>query len=146
MAEDETPFSVGPKVPLRVAPSPIHGLGVFAKKTIRPGQVIEICPTIHIRPDETEHIDRTILREYVYPWPEGVIVVLGFGSIYNHAVDANAHHLQMPDPRFGVGVHVVAAAREIAAGEEITVNYAGVVGTRNAMWFDDATARPVSEP
>lgn len=131
------PLTVGPKVRLRVGPSPIHGLGVFAEQSIPPGHVIEICPTIHIRADEEDDVRRTILAEYVYPWPDGVIVVLGFGSIYNHAVDANADHLQIPDPTFGAGIHVVVAARPIEPGEEITVNYAGVIGRGDRMWFDD---------
>lgn len=131
------PFSVGPKVQLRVGPSPIHGLGVFAEQAIAPGHVIEICPTIFVPDEQGPDLDRTILREYVYPWSDGVIVVLGYGSIYNHAVEANAHHIQVPEPRFGVGVHVVAAARPIEAGEEITVNYTGIVGGRHPLWFDD---------
>jgi nitroreductase len=138
-ASEEVPMTVGPKVRVRVGPSPIHGLGVFAEQHIAPGHVIEICPTIYIAPEEEDDARRTILREYVYPWPpdNGVIVVLGFGSIYNHAVEANAHHLQIPEPNFGVGVQVVAAARAIEPGEEITVNYTGVIGSRKPMWFDD---------
>ena len=135
--DGERPITVGPKVRVRVGPSPIHGLGVFAEQPIAPGHVIEICPTIYVPTAQEADLRRTILAEYVYPWTDGVIVVLGFGSIYNHAVDANAHHIQMPDPTHGVGVHVVAAARPIEPGEEITVNYTGVIGARDPLWFDD---------
>jgi nitroreductase len=138
-ASKELPLSVGPKVRLRVGPSSIQGLGVFAEQHIAPGHVIEVCPTIHIAPGEEDAARDTVLREYLYPWPPdgGAIVVLGYGSIYNHAVEANAHHVQIAAPDFGVGVHVVAAARAIAPGEEITVNYAGVVGSPESMWFDE---------
>ncbi len=137
-AEGAAPsFDIGTKVALRVAPSPLHGLGVFADQAVTPGHVIEICPTIFVPDAEEEHLERTILREYAYPWPGGRVMVLGYGSIYNHSVAANSHYTAIPEPAYGVGVHVVSAARAIEPGEEITVNYTGVIGQRAELWFDD---------
>ncbi len=143
-AGDERPsFDIGTKVALRVGPSPLHGLGVFAEQAIKPGQVVEICPTIFVPDAEDEHLEQTILREYAYPWEGGRILVLGYGSLYNHSVAANSHYTPVVEPAFGVGVHVVSAARTIESGEEITVNYTGVIGDRSDLWFDDRS-RPAS--
>jgi SET domain-containing protein len=137
-SEDVRPsFDIGTKVALRVSPSPLHGLGVFAEQAIKPGQVVEICPTIFIPEAEEEHLERTILREYAYPWEGGRIMVLGYGSIYNHSAVANSDYTAFEEPAYGVGVHVVSAARPIEAGEEITVNYTGVIGNHSNLWFSD---------
>jgi SET domain-containing protein len=143
-AEEAGPtFDIGLKVALRVGPSPLHGLGVFAEQSIKPGQVVEICPTIFVPDAEVEHFERTLLREYAYPWEGGRILVLGYGSLYNHSVAANSHYTPVVEPAFGVGVQVYSAARPIEPGEEITVNYTGVIGDLAELWFDDRS-RPGS--
>jgi hypothetical protein len=128
---------IGPKVALHVGRSAVHGLGVFADQAIKPNQVIEVCPTIVIPPEHVADLDRTAMVEYVYPWEDGNIAVLGFGMIYNHAVDSNAEYLAMREPDLGVVVQLYIAIRAIEEGDEITVNYAGARGLTERFWFDD---------
>jgi hypothetical protein len=66
------------------------GLGVFANKNIKIGEVIEYC---HCLPIETPHQwlhDRGI-KNYSYWSDERGLIALGFGSIYN---SAERHHLK----------------------------------------------------
>lgn len=119
-----------------VRASPIHGKGVFAREVIKPGEVVEIIggavmtdaefeafqPTAAnynaIQIDEgrhlVEHPDRTLLRD---------------GSI-NHACDSN---LWLADEV------TLVARRDIAAGEELTVDYA--LFTTQSAWSMDGACR-----
>lgn len=128
---------IGLKVALHVGRSPVHGLGVFADQAIKPNQVIEVCPTIVLPAAEVADLDRTTMVEYVYPWEDGNIAVLGYGMIYNHAVDSNAEYFALREPDLGVVVQVYSAIRPIAEGDEITVNYAGSRGLTARFWFDE---------
>lgn len=131
-------FTVGIKVELSVRASPIQGLGVFAEQVVEAGQVVEICPTVFIPDEVVDHLDRTPLAHYVYPWEGGNIAVLGYGMVYNHAVDPNCEYLTIPDERFGVGVQVYSARRRVEPGEELTVNYTGVPGNAAPLWFQSS--------
>ena len=60
-------------------------------------------------------------------------IALGFGSIYNHAVHANADFIL----DFENNTIDIVAIRDIAAGEEITINYHGETGNDEKLWFDE---------
>jgi SET domain-containing protein len=98
------------------------GRGVFARRSFRPGEVIEVCPVIPMTPREANSCAKTILDDYYFEWGpggRGYAVALGYGSLYNHADDPNAvftnrtRQLQI----------VVRARKPIAEGEQITINY-----------------------
>lgn len=107
--------------------SRIHGIGVFAAERIRKGSVVwnlderfcvmireEDLPSIH--PTMRKHIDT-----YGYPHmtQSGVICLdSDNGRFMNHSNGAN---IVFTEPT------VARAARDIAAGEEITCNYAEFV-------------------
>ena len=111
------------------------GRGVFANQNIQKGEIIEICPIIHFTPKEKKHIEETILAHYVYPWvnTKDGSVVLGYGSIYNHAYDSNANWEQ----NYKTNCMVYKAVKLIKKGEEITVNYNGDPDDRKKIdWFE----------
>lgn len=107
------------------------GRGVFALRDIPAGMVIERAPVILI-PYEQVFGDSPGVREasariswYVFGWDgvtkrRYVALALGYGSIYNHAHAPNARY--EPEPP---DVLRFVATRDIAAGEEITINYHG---------------------
>ena len=77
---------------------------------------------------------------YVFEWGEGkVALALGFGSLYNHSYRPNARYNDV-----GPQTKAFQALRDIAPGEEITVNYNGEPARRRKVWFDvvEETARP----
>ena len=119
-----------------IRPSPHIGRsarGVFARRAFHPGDVIEIAPVILIPNTQRTLIRQTVLENYVFDWGGGsTAVALGYGSLYNHAYDPNAHYYQDIDRK----TLEFSAIRGIAEGDEITVNYNGSSESSLPMWFD----------
>ena len=75
---------------LYVAPSPLHGFGVFTDEAFASGDPIEECPVLVIPSPQRELIDRTVFSGYYYEWGQGEgALALGFGSLYNHSGTPN---------------------------------------------------------
>jgi SET domain-containing protein len=106
--------------------SPIHGIGLFAAERIPRGTVIwRLTPTIDLllTTGELEALppaSRWQIQKYTYLDPVlGRYVLCGDDArFFNHADAPNCH--DHPDARGGYTV----AARDIAAGEELTSDYA----------------------
>jgi len=118
-------------IPVRIAVSPIHGLGVFALEHIpagrevwrfTPGFDLELDPALIER--QPEHF-RVYLLHYGYVDPRlgRYILCCDDARFLNHSDDPNL----VPDytaDRHGVD----RASRDIAIGEELTVDYGIVEG------------------
>jgi len=119
---------------LYVAPS-LHGRGVFCGVDLKAGEVIEICPVLIVPENETELLDETVLYNYVFIWGDDDqkgAIVFGYGSMYNHAYEPNAEYkANYEDDTF-----TVYALKDIAAGEEIYINYNGDPSNKKLVWFD----------
>jgi SET domain-containing protein len=107
---------------IEVKPSPISGMGVFAKENIKSNEVIETCH-FTILEKSFQQIDNK-LKEYVFSWPKifwggKSAVVWGFGSIYNHSRNNNADWLTDEENN----VFKFFTVRDIKIGEEILTNY-----------------------
>ena len=86
-----------------------------------------------LRLDEIKNGDGwTGLAGFCFLWGEGTVALaLGYGSLYNHSFAPNARY----DDE-GRQVKVYSAIRDIAAGEEITINYNGEPTDRSPVGFD----------
>ncbi len=95
------------------------GRGVFARRGIAVGEIIETCPVLVVPTGEVRSGPTwTRLGEYCYEWGQGsVALALGYGSLYNHSYEPNARYEDV-----GRRAKRFVAIRDIAAGEEITVN------------------------
>ncbi len=94
------------------------GRGVFAGRPFRRREVIEVCPVIRLPTD----IAGPGLDSYVFQWGDGgneLAIALGFGSLYNHSPTPNAEFLL----RLRHAAIAFRAVREIAAGEQILIDY-----------------------
>ena len=115
------------------------GRGVFARRVIRRGEVIERVPVLVLPVEEVKNAsDWTGLARYCFHWGKGTVALaLGYGSLYNHSYDPNARYDDVAPQ-----VKEFTALRDIAPGEEITVNYNGKPRSRTAVWFEvvEATA------
>ena len=111
----------------------LGGRGVFARRQISEGTIIERVPVLLIPRRQVFDESNVPLRScriswYVYDWDseeenEYVAVALGYGSIYNHSFKSNAiYRLESPD-----AIEFI-VLRQIEADEEITVNYNGDPG------------------
>ena len=63
------------------------GRGVFARRKIRRGTVIERVPVVVMRVQEIfSNAPRTKLADYVFSWGRGkVAFACGYGALYNHS-------------------------------------------------------------
>ncbi|HKC04716.1 MAG TPA: SET domain-containing protein [Patescibacteria group bacterium] len=112
-----------------------RGLGVFALKDFKAGEIVESAPVLIFTPKDRKNLEKTPLSHYVYPWKStrGAALAFGYGSIYNHSYSPNADWKQ----NFKTQSMVYRALRPIKAGEEITVNYNGEPDEQTPIdWFD----------
>jgi SET domain-containing protein len=111
------------------------GRGVVARHALRKGELIDRNPVVVMPPEQVAAIERTLLDDYVFIWGERrdhVAMVLGAISLVSHDYSPNAvyeRHLELEELW-------LVALRDIAAGEEITINYTGSPAGRDALWFD----------
>lgn len=109
-----------------------RGRGVFARRLIPAGTIIEEVPVIVLPvTDLWKAAGLDVLQHYVFHWRDGrVAIALGYGSLYNHSYQPNARceDLGPQKKRF-------IALREIQADEEITFNYAGAPDAREDVGF-----------
>lgn len=108
-----------------VSKSPIHGWGVFAKELIKQGEIFEECPvlTLPIKKGEST----SLLIDYRFNWPQGneweeQVIAFGFGGLYNHSENANAHWISNHENK----TFLFVANRDIEPNEEIFIWYGDV--------------------
>lgn len=104
---------------VEVRPSPIEGVGIFALRHFRPGEVIlprdesrEVTEVHPLRPEMGEE------RRHCDDLAGGRVVLLGEPERYlNHCCDPSAY------VRFIDGRGHIVALRDLAAGDEVTNDY-----------------------
>ena len=115
------------------------GRGIFAGRDFAPGEVVERAPVILL--DYPMRELSLPVQRVVFNWsklcdePERYALVLGFGSIYNHADNPNLRY--SADPAHQAMVYT--AVRAIQRGEQLTVSYNQVpegAEPRKRNWFE----------
>ncbi|MBA3662200.1 MAG: SET domain-containing protein-lysine N-methyltransferase [Gammaproteobacteria bacterium] len=114
---------------LLVKKSRMHGYGVFALKTIKKGELIEECYTLVSKGGDKR------LEDFYFDAKGNYALLLGFGSIYNHAEEPNA------DYKINIKNKLtrIKAIATIRKGEEIYVSYGD-------EWFSSRGMRPKKVP
>ncbi|OXM85615.1 SET domain-containing protein [Paenibacillus rigui] len=106
--------------------------GVFATRDIAKGELIHEAPVITYPNEEHDHIEKTILADYVFNFGANhSAILLGFGSLFNHSYEPNATY----DLNFEQLTVDFYAYKDITAGEEILINYNGEVDCDDPLWF-----------
>lgn len=124
-----------PSDKIYAAASPIQGLGVFARRDIKEGEIIEECPIVLIPDEELSDLTKTKLLEYYFLWGHDfklAAIVLGYGSLYNHSYEPSAKYIKEIDESL---VRFV-AIKDIKQDAEIIVNYNGHPEDRTKLWFE----------
>ena len=119
---------------LYIAESPIAGRGVFTAAPIPAGSLVEMAPVIVVPENEVATIHQTVLHDYYFRWGpdmESAAILLGNGSLYNHAYAPNLR-IELD---FGERTVDFYARRDIEAGEELTFNYNGDPENQMPLWF-----------
>jgi hypothetical protein len=99
------------------APSPIHGMGIFAGRDFKEGERVVRIDDSHIVPEGSPDIDPGGQRLYYDDISGGQVVQLGPLQYTNHSCDFSTYTKTIDGIRYRI------ARRDIHAGEEITSHY-----------------------
>lgn len=111
------------------------GRGVFTKRGIPAGVVVECSPVIVMEQKDREYLDKTLLHDYIFEWglkQDKCCMALGLIPIYNHSYESNCEYIMDYD-KDQIEIKTV---RPVAAGEELTINYNGDWNDDKQIWFD----------
>ncbi len=111
------------------------GRGVFSHERIPANTVIEIAPVIVMEIADREHLDKTLLHDYIFEWGKEknkCAMALGLIPIYNHSYKSNCEYFM----DFEDDSIMVKTVRVIENGEELTINYNGDWNDGKKVWFD----------
>ena len=112
------------------------GRGVFTSQPIAADVDVELSPVIVMNADERKLIDRTLLHDYIFEWNPGDTVqccmAQGYISVYNHSYTSNCEYFM----NYEDNTISIKTVRDIAAGEELTINYNGDWNDPKPVWFD----------
>jgi SET domain-containing protein len=111
------------------------GRGVFTHERIPANTVIEIAPVIVMEFSDREHLDKTLLHDYIFEWgkeKDKCAMALGLIPIYNHSYKSNCEYFM----DFEDSSIMVKTVRVIENGEELTINYNGDWNDGKKVWFD----------
>lgn len=115
------------------------GRGVFAKKNIKKGNIIEKAHVIPIPNKDYELLENTFLYNYTFEWADPKdngefkhAMVLSFCEFVNHSFDPNLKYVYDYKKKLIKFI----AIKNIKSGEELTVNYNGRVDDKSPVWFE----------
>ena len=111
------------------------GKGIFTSVQLEAGVIIEISPVIVMDQKDREHLDKTLLHDYIFEWgnqKELCCMALGFIPMYNHSYSSNCEYFM----DFKEDSIFIKTVRAIKKGEEITINYNGDWDDKTPLWFD----------
>ena len=111
------------------------GRGVFTRERIPANTVVEMAPVIVMQKSAREHLDKTLLHDYIFEWGKEknkCAMALGLIPIYNHSYKSNCEYFM----DFEDDSIMVKTVRVIENGEELTINYNGDWNDGKKIWFD----------
>jgi SET domain-containing protein len=120
---------------LYVKQSQGRGKGIFTSGPIEAGTLIEIAPVIVLPEKDSTLIDQSLLYNYYFLWGatnKNYAICLGYGSLYNHSYTPNCIYETYYEDEV---IHFI-AIKDIAADEELTINYNHDPNDQKPVWFD----------
>jgi len=111
------------------------GRGVFTRERIPANTIIEIAPVIVMQQTDREHLDKTLLHDYIFEWghnKDKCAMALGLIPVYNHSYKSNCEYYM----DFDDDLMMIKTVRAIKNGEELTINYNGDWNDAKKVWFD----------
>jgi len=126
------------KVYINKSGIPNAGRGVYARRDIKKGEIIERCPIIEVPKHDVSNLKESILVTYFFYFgrsKERLAIALGFGSMYNHSYKPNATY----KIKHGEMIIDFIALDDIKKDSEITFNYSNGSDTKDKkspLWFE----------
>jgi uncharacterized protein len=120
---------------LTVAHSETRGRGVFTSQKIKANTVVEISPVLVFPAKEVADAEKTLLFNYFFEWGVSLkkrALGMGYISMYNHSYNSNCEY-EMDYDNETIKIITV---KDIAAGEELFINYNANPVDATPVWFD----------
>ena len=111
------------------------GRGVFTYDAIEPDTLIEVAPVIVMDKKDREHLDKTLLHDYIFEWGEEkdkCCMALGLIPIYNHSYKSNCQYFM----DFDEEIIFIKTVTAVEPGAELTINYNHNWNDETKVWFD----------
>jgi uncharacterized protein len=111
------------------------GRGIFTSQDLANDTIIEESPVIVMSKEEREHLDKTLLHDYIFEWGKDsrqCCMALGYVAVYNHSYRSNCEY-EMDYERRVISIKTI---RFVKAGEELFLNYNGTWNEEKKVWFD----------
>ncbi len=119
--------------------SPKKGKGVFAKKEIKKDTIIDVAHVIPLPNKDYKKIRKTVIFDYCYVWEDPKhkseytnAISLSVSQFINHSYNPSVRYIYDYDNN----TMEFETLQDISVGEEITVNYNGLVDDKSPVWFD----------
>lgn len=120
---------------LFIASSGKKGKGVYTASPIPANTTIEISPVLVFTEKDRGLIETTLLYNYIFEWgndcKQGALG-MGYISMYNHSYNANCVY----EMDYDECVMTISTVKDIAAGEELFINYNAVHNDETPVWFE----------
>ncbi|MFX1345099.1 MAG: SET domain-containing protein-lysine N-methyltransferase [Promethearchaeota archaeon] len=119
--------------------SPKKGKGVVALNEIKKGTIIDVAHVIPLSNNDYKKISKTILYNYCYDWEDPKhkpeyknAISLSISQFINHSYNPNVRYIY----DYNNNCIEFKTIRDISKGEEITINYNGLVNDKSPVWFE----------
>lgn len=120
---------------LYIAETEGKGNGVFSRGPIPANTIVELSPVIVMTGEDRKLLDQTPLHDYIFEWKPGGIdmccMAQGYISVYNHSYASNCEYFMDYEDK----TIMIKSVRDIAADEELTINYNGDWNDEKPVWF-----------
>ena len=102
-----------------IAKSKIGGRGVFAGRSYKVGEIVEISPCVK---DKINAYNDGILKDYIFGYKnDDHVLSFGYGSMYSHSDDPNLSYIIAEDDN---GVYMTFIAKKnINKSDELFISY-----------------------
>ncbi len=115
---------------IEVKLSPGRGRGVFARRHIQEGELVETCPVILV---ESARSAGSVVEPYTFVWSEKMDALpLGYGCLYNHSYSPNVVYKRRIE---SMEIDFIALTN-IDTGAELVANYNGDPLDRSPLDFE----------
>ncbi len=119
--------------------SPKKGKGVFTKKNVKKGTIVEVAHVILLTNKEYSLIQDTIIDNYTFEWDDPkrnseykCALPLSMCQFVNHSYEPNLKY-QYDYEKNTIEYFTI---RHVRKGEELTANYNGRVDDNSPVWFE----------
>ena len=127
-------------IEIKVIPPPsVKGRGAFAKKNIKKGTLIEVGYILLISNKDYDTMADTVCWNYIFEWDDPknngdyqAAIPLSICQFVNHSYNPNLRY----EYDYENETIEYYTERYIVKGEELTVNYNGIVDDKSPLWFE----------